>query len=553
MAHQPLVPSRGRSLANLRLAALAIGALACLTAPAAAAGSASAEGPAAGSGTARVLVRLQRPHLGLGREGALAERFGGELRHDLGNFGIAALEIPADQLDALRADPAVAIVEPDFERFTFKKGGGGGEIAPSMGNGLYGLILTRSMEAHSRKVLGRGVRLCSVDTGIDAKHPDIAPRYRGGIDTRDDDGNPDVGTNASEGMHGTMVAGVLAGALDGKGIRGVAYEAELYHARVLGTSSGSSSDIMAGVAHLVEARGCRVVNMSLGGPQHSQVEEDFYRDLAERYDVLIVAAAGNEGTQAPSYPAGYPTVLAVSAIDSGLALADFSSHGNWISVTGPGVGVLSSAPRGSGREGYVQVSKKVRIGGVPMAFSGLGSPNGRVVDCGDGNEPEDFPASVRRGIALIRRGPRVVGGPSYTFASKVENAMAAGALGAIVYNDEPGGFGGTLTSARTSTGAAWIPVLAVSAEDGERLLAGGTMQLALLATDLGTANGTSFSSPYVAGVAALVRAVAPHLSRIEVREVLESTAQDIGEPGFDSSFGWGLVDADAATREAAQR
>ena len=535
-------PASGRS----RHAGVALLAAVALTAAAAPA----AGGPAAVASeepTVRVLVRF---HDGFGaRERRLVAGLRAGVRHDLGEVRAAALELPADEVAALRADPAVALVEPEpiYEPFRRRGGGGGGETVPSLWNGLYGLILTRSLEAQARGVTGRGVKLCAADTGIDAKHPDIAPRYRGGVDTRDDDGNPDVGAHPSEGFHGTMVAGVLAAALDGRGVRGVAYEAELYHARVLGSENGFASDIMAGVRHLVESNGCRVVNLSLGHDTFSQIEQDFYRDLVERHDVLIVAAAGNQASSEPHYPAAYQGVVSVSALDAGLGLAGFSNTGNWVDLTGPGVDVLSAAPRGSGREGYVLLGK-AKLGATPMTYSGLtgGTMRSRLVDCGTGNTPEEFPRAVRGSIALMRRGDAL-------FATKVENAMAAGAVGAIVYNNAEGGFAGTLGAERNGWGKPWIPTVGISLADGERLAAAGDVKLVADATDWAQASGTSFASPYVAGVAALVRAVAPHLSAAEVVDILAETAQDVGDGGRDPQFGWGLVDAEAATLLAAER
>jgi serine protease len=63
-------------------------------------------------------------------------------------------------------------------------------------------------------------------------------------------------------------------------------------------------------------------------------------------------------------------------------------------------------------------------------------------------------------------------------------------------------------------------------------------------------DGTSMASPHVAGVAALVRSIDPTLTPDQVETILESTAQDLGAPGKDSTFGWGLVDAYAAVKAA---
>jgi serine protease len=69
----------------------------------------------------------------------------------------------------------------------------------------------------------------------------------------------------------------------------------------------------------------------------------------------------------------------------------------------------------------------------------------------------------------------------------------------------------------------------------------------------GYSSGTSVAAPHVAGVAALVMAANPDLAAVEVREILETTAVDLGDPGRDDDFGHGLVDAAAAVREARAR
>jgi subtilisin family serine protease len=66
------------------------------------------------------------------------------------------------------------------------------------------------------------------------------------------------------------------------------------------------------------------------------------------------------------------------------------------------------------------------------------------------------------------------------------------------------------------------------------------------ATDFTTINGTSFASPLAAGVAALMRSRDPALTPDEITEILFTTARDMGIAGYDTSTGWGLLDAFAA-------
>jgi len=185
---------------------------------------------------------------------------------------------------------------------------------------------------------------------------------------------------------------------------------------------------------------------------------------------------------------------------------------------------------------------------TPFIFGGYTTAKGlraKLVDCGSGNTPEEFPPSVRGKIALMKRGDAF-------FSVKVENAMNAGASGAVIYNNVEDETHGTLQTPTTSDDRPWIPVVLVSLADGDRLR---TQRKVIVLfngpTDWDTVNGTSFAAPYVAGAAALVLSVDPTLSRDQVLNFLETTAVDLGDPGFDPQFGWGLIDADAATRAAA--
>src|SRR6185436_16006457 len=305
--------------------------------------------------------------------------------------------------------------------------------------------------------------------------------------------------------------------------------------------------IMAAVRRLVEDEGCRIVNLSLGTSQRSDIEQQFYSQLTASHDVLIVAAAGNESAATVDYPAAYPGVVAAGAVDRYENPAVFTNSGSELDLVAPGVNVLTSVPRGSGGEAYVGVGKS-SFAAIPFFYGGYTTAKGllgKLVDCGTGNTPEEFPSSVSGKIALMRRGDAY-------FSVKVENAMNAGARGAVVYNNVVDETHGTLRTPTASDERPWIPVVLVSLADGQRLLA-QRKNIVLFngPTDWDTVNGTSFASPYVAGAAALVLSVDPSLSRDGVLSLLESTARDLGEPGLDPAFGWGLVDADAATRAAA--
>src|SRR4029079_5821198 len=155
----------------------------------------------------------------------------------------------------------------------------------------------------------------------------------------------------------THVSGIILGAVNGSGIHGVAPQASLYEARVLGTQpdgvtvEGETSQVMAGVQWLAE-QGCKVINMSLGGGDKSQSEEALYNKIRNN-GTLIVVASGNDASKKVSYPGAYQSVVTVGAVDRDNQLASFSNTGAQMDLVAPGVDNLSSFPAGQGRDSYV--------------------------------------------------------------------------------------------------------------------------------------------------------------------------------------------------------
>ena len=181
---------------------------------------------------------------------------------------------------------------------------------------------------------GKGVKVCIVDTGMDYKHPDLAPHYKGGYNEV---------TNTSDPMddhgHGTHVSGTVGAVRDGKGVVGVAPEADLYAVKVLDKNgSGQYSWIVAGIEWAV-VNGMNVINMSLGGGSGTEALAQVMKKAKEA-GVTVVCAAGNDSGPV-NYPAKYPEAIAVSASDSGDRLASFSSKGPEIHVIAPGVSITS--------------------------------------------------------------------------------------------------------------------------------------------------------------------------------------------------------------------
>ena len=184
------------------------------------------------------------------------------------------------------------------------------------------------------KWTGKGIKVGIVDTGIDLTHPDLAPNIVNTINvTTGGPGQDDQG-------HGTHVAGTIAAVRDGKGVVGVAPEASIYAAKVLGANgSGSLSDVVTGIDWVVK-QGVQVINMSLGSPSPAESLRLAVQRASEA-GVAVVCAAGNDSGPV-GYPAAYEGAIAISAGDESGNMASFSSHGPQVAFIAPGVNVYST-------------------------------------------------------------------------------------------------------------------------------------------------------------------------------------------------------------------
>lgn len=197
-------------------------------------------------------------------------------------------------------------------------------------------------------VWGSGTGSCStpvaiVDTGLRPDLIDFAGRILPGRgwDFANDDNDP-----LDLHGHGTHVAGTIAAnANNSVSIAGVAPTICFFAVKVLSDAgSGTMEDVAAGIVHAAN-QGAKIINMSLGcdgtdSRCFSNAVEDAMAYAAGR-DVLIVAAAGNDGIGTLSYPASSPWALSVGAVDSQLSRADFSNYGTNLDLVAPGVDVAS--------------------------------------------------------------------------------------------------------------------------------------------------------------------------------------------------------------------
>jgi subtilisin family serine protease len=187
-----------------------------------------------------------------------------------------------------------------------------------------------------------------LDTGVDLLHPELDEKiHSSGYDFVNDDAD----ATDDEG-HGTHVAGIAAAEThNDEGIAGVAWNCKILPVKVLNDlGEGGYSEMIEGIIWAAD-NGADVINLSIGGAFPSTSVENALK-YAYDMDIVIVAAAGNEGG-AVLYPAAYDDYcLAVAATDYNDERVDFSNSGGlWesnfgpeIDVAAPGARIISTVP-----------------------------------------------------------------------------------------------------------------------------------------------------------------------------------------------------------------
>jgi subtilisin family serine protease len=258
----------------------------------------------------------------------------GTVRDVVPEIHAVTLKTTRAELPAIRALPHVVAANPDAKRQ-------GAPIdtvsASSFSNGISTWDLD-SVDVTDRGVSGRtvtydgsGVYVAVIDTGLLDSWRQYFPQQRIATEfaTGFSGGGGDMG-NVSEpthqwehdqNSHGTHVVSTIIGYnLLGTPVNGVAPQVRIIPVKVLRQSgSGWSSVVARGITYVADLKASGqlgnspvVINMSLGGPSLDAMEKAAI-DYAERQGVVVVAAAGNDGTAGMDYPGAYAPVISAAA------------------------------------------------------------------------------------------------------------------------------------------------------------------------------------------------------------------------------------------------
>ncbi|MBX6353657.1 MAG: S8 family serine peptidase [Thermoflavifilum sp.] len=287
--------------------------------------------------------------------------------------GVQMISVPkgvsvSQLIDALKSSGAVVYAQPDYKMYPLDDGtdplfsqewglhNTGQDIVGQKGTSGVDIDVLTAWHALSGTATQPMV-VAVIDTGVDVDHPDIQPHLW--TDLEGDHGYDFVNntpiTDSTQAdpfadLHGTHVAGIIGGTLNGTGVQGVAQNVQLMICKVVGSNGYTTDDKVIEAIEYASAHGARIANLSLGTPMYDAA----LREAMARSNMLFVAAAGNDGENLDvpgsqgTYPADYdlPNEISVAAVDNQGNLAWFSNYG-WqhVQLAAPGVDVLSSAPK----------------------------------------------------------------------------------------------------------------------------------------------------------------------------------------------------------------
>lgn len=272
-----------------------------------------------------------------GRAAAASALLGATVERNIDGIGVSLVRLPPgvtvpQAVSFYSGMPGVVFAEPNgIMRAMFVPDD------PLFGTDQWGPQKIKCPEAWDVNTGDPGVIIAIIDTGVDYNHPDLMGKTVAGWDFVNGDNDP-----MDDQGHGTHCAGIAAANTNNAvGMAGVGYNCSIMPVKVLDAGGfGSWADIASGI-DFASANGAHVLSLSLGGGGGSAALELAVNN-AWANNRLVVVAAGNSNTTAPSYPAFYTNSLAVASTTSTDARSSFSNYGNWVDVAAPGSDIIST-------------------------------------------------------------------------------------------------------------------------------------------------------------------------------------------------------------------
>lgn len=253
---------------------------------------------------------------------------GGSIKKELEKHKMVAATMSKAALNKLRNNPNVESIEVDVRR------------KPMAQSTPYGYTMVQANQFGQSDTQAR--KVCIIDTGYNLGHPDL-PGTNDGVTGQAN--NSAVGNWYNDGNgHGTHVAGTIAAYDNNEGVIGVYPGVDLHIVKIFNDDGQwtYASDLIDAITQCQDASS-NVVNMSLGGGSASTAEQNAMQSFTDA-GMLLVAAAGNDGNSAKSYPASYDAVMSVAAVDSNENRASYSQYNNQVEIAAPGSAVQSTYP-----------------------------------------------------------------------------------------------------------------------------------------------------------------------------------------------------------------
>ena len=280
-------------------------------------------------------------------------------------FRLKSLKISVHRLQKagrLHADEAIVTLRKEFrtaaadvntlydvaqagaQRFAQAGAQGTAQATNKAGSGVLSKVRERAGWPQSGIGCGKGTRIGMIDTPVDPRHE----AFNGRRIIRKSFHDPD--TDSGSALHGTAIAAMFVGKPSAEGFGGLLPEAKLYAANIFARDENGEirADSMAFVRALdwLASKRLHVINISLAGIKSNDVRKAIA--IARKYKITVVAGAGTWGRKsAPAYPAAQRNVIAITAIDAGLAPYRKANRGRYIDFAAPGVDVWTAIPGGS--------------------------------------------------------------------------------------------------------------------------------------------------------------------------------------------------------------